>query len=129
MSKSFLLLLEKLSSKEDFKKNLVPILHFCADYVASRVHAGTYKESITFIMRDKEFFEMMKAAQNNFIETVRKTMVRIGYPENFSREKAFLACHIVDHLCDDLILSESPELDKNYIIEKTAEMLIYLLEG
>ena len=128
MSQRFLLLLEKLTSKEELKERLVPMLHFFADYVKSRINTGTYKESFALILQDSDFYEMMNTAQNTFIEAVRKTMVRIGYPEDFSREKSFLVCHIVDHLCDDLALNENSILDKNYIIEKTAKMLIFLLE-
>ena len=87
-----------------------------------------FNELTALSLLDKDVQEYMEYLRSRTCTIIVETLIRLGYSEYQSKEKAFMIWQLANHLCDDSVLIRHLELDFDFIFQHSLKQIMDILE-
>ncbi|MDQ0360127.1 TetR/AcrR family transcriptional regulator [Breznakia pachnodae] len=117
---------ENLTSKEEIPALLPSILQYFVEM--HNYGLKEINELTALALLDDDVQEFMEYFRNRTCTVIEETMIRLGYGEEHTKEKAFMIWQLANHLCDDSVLVRHLNLDFDFIFQHSLEQIMDILE-
>lgn len=113
--------MEIVTSEKDLKYHINDIIRKIADF-----HIETsvgIRKNISIFKEDEELMQWLKDYEAVICDKLVEKFVDLGYSRKNLFDKIYVAYHLIDSFCDDMILNQNDNLDYDFIISTISQLV------